>query len=160
MKNKSLIAILTTPIILIVYSLCMNSQTSKEKLLDAIFAAEQIEITIPHHGGYTASKLGKARLEIKRLKNDTTFALIYKDVIDRRQLIMNINKNEYDNLKNLFLKLIIIHRNNKILSGDCLTIDKNYILKTKDDELLIKPDKNSENFNCIDQWIYNLELKN
>ncbi|MCU4174845.1 hypothetical protein [Carboxylicivirga sp. N1Y90] len=129
-------------------------------ILDSIFGRPCIKIGIPHHGGFTASNLGKAIMEIEHLKSDSSFHVHYKDAIDRRQLDFIIDEKEYQKLKSIFIKLLAIHQANKSLSGDCYIIDKNYILKTKNEVLIIKPDKNSQDFDCLDEWIYAIELKN
>lgn len=152
-------------ILMVVFALAgfVYHQHSSEKMinqLDAIFACDQFKVTIPHHGGYAATTFGKGILRIHLQTKDSTYQLRYKDAIDRRKLEFIIDKEEYCQLKNLFAKLIEIHNPTKKLSGNCLTIDHNYILETNHQKLVIKPDKDLSESNCLMNWLYSKELNN
>ncbi len=160
MKTKIILGFIGLITLTFGFAFVQESKSEKTKILDTVFMSDRIKITIPHHGGYAATNLGNAVMEIKRHSTDSLFSVLYKDAIDRRKLAFTIDDKEYAKLKSIFIKLIAIHQSSKSLSGDCLTIDKNYILKSKDNELIIKPDKASKDFDCLDQWIYSKELNN
>nr|WP_321411859.1 hypothetical protein [uncultured Carboxylicivirga sp.] len=140
------------------FCLIQNSSSSMQQKLDAIFISDKITITIEHHGGFTASNLGKSTLLIHKVKNDSTYSVSYKDAIDRKKLAYTINPTELKELKDLLSELILQHDPNKKLSGDCLTIDKNYKLQSPDESLIIKPAKNYCNSYCVINWIYQHDL--
>ncbi|MCU4162811.1 hypothetical protein [Carboxylicivirga caseinilyticus] len=141
------------------FCLIQNSSSGMKQKLDAIFTSDRITIIIEHHGGYTASYLGKSTLLIRKVNNDTTYSVSYKDAIDRKKLAYTINTTELQELKDLVSELIDHHDPNKKLSGDCLTIDKNYQLQSPDESLTIKPAKNYCNSYCVINWIYQHDLQ-
>lgn len=137
-----------------------QSSTSLKEQLDAIFECDRFKVSIPHHGGYAASVFGKGVLRLQRQKSDSTYRVCYKDAIDKRKLEFIIDEKEFASFKGLFLKLIDIHNPAKKLSGNCLTIDHNYILEAPGQTLVIKPDKGLSDSNCLLNWIYQKELNN
>ncbi|WP_289054707.1 hypothetical protein [uncultured Carboxylicivirga sp.] len=150
-------------IVLLVLASFVSYQQSSiplEEQLDAIFECDRFKVTIPHHGGYAASIFGKGILRLQRQKSDSTYLVCYKDAIDKRKLEFTIDEKEYCKFKDLFLRLIDIHNPSKKLSGNCLTIDHNYILEATKHTLVIKPDKGQTESNCLINWIYNKELNN
>lgn len=160
-RNRSILTgLIILGLGLLAFAQHLDNHDKMIEKLEHIFSSDRIKITIPHHGGYAAAHFGDAVLEIKRHSKDSLFSVLYKDAIDKRKLAFLINKKEYQSLKQQFIKLISIHNTNKSLSGDCLTIDKNYLLRSKQDVLIIKPDKNADDFDCLDHWIYSKELNN
>lgn len=142
------------------FGLYQDSTTTMLTKLDQIFDADHIKVTIPHHGGYAASFIGNGIMKINLQKKDSTYLIKYKDAIDRRQLEFTIDKNEYKKLKELFIQLIEIHNPHKKLSGNCLSIDQNFILQSSQQSLTIKPEQGWPESDCLINWIYGKELKN
>ncbi len=126
---------------------------TNENSLNKILNSDKIEITIINHGGYGASEIGRNKLILEKDKNTSDYIAKYDDKLNLKKSKFKINQREMESLKGVFLDLISIHQPNKKLNGDCVVIDKNFVLKSRGNSMIIQPMNNSMESYKFDNWI-------
>lgn len=127
---------------------------TNENSLNKILNSDKIEITIINHGGYGASEIGRNKLILEKDKNASDYLAKYDDKLNLNTSKFKVNHMEMESLKNVFLELISIHQANKKLNGDCVVIDKNFVLTSKGNTMVIQPMNISLESYKFDNWIH------